>query len=188
MKKHIIILTMLSLATLFAACGGNTNVSATNKTGSESPAAVSNTLVTADPTIIPTQAAPDTTENSAKSEYDEYGYIKKISKACDENGIYSLIINFNNTIPANAEMKFLFYNDETGIETVVCTYQAMYERNADGIYETKCLYNGDIDVNYHNKTELKIPVTFSATVRAKRAEIYLVENGNEIKLTDVTKE
>lgn len=183
MKKTLRLLITFALLASLAACGetGNTSVSSASTPNSPASTLAS---VTAEPTVEPTQAAPDPTAVVSGGEYDEFGYIKKAAKACDEGGIYSLTLTFNNTIPAIGEVKFLFYNDESGVETVVCTYQAMYERSADGIYETKCLYNSDVDVNYHGKTELKIPVSFGATVRGKRAEVYLIENGNETKLAD----
>lgn len=114
---------------------------------------------------------------------DEFGYIKKIQKASEESGIYSLILYFNDTVPDKGEIKVLFYSDETGFDTQVAIYQAQYERS-NGLYEIHTFLDNLVDVNYHGKDELKIPITFGATVRAKRAEIFFVDSA-ETPLTVV---
>lgn len=135
-----------------------------------------------DPTPTPKAEDPKPTDKPAY-QYDEYGYIKKYSMGDDaEQGIYAIVVTYSDLIPDKGTLTYLYYNDETGVETTVCTYTLTYEKDSNGKYEAHGYYNGQVDINYHQQAELKINITFGAMTRAKRCELFLEANGQKTKI------
>lgn len=82
-------------------------------------------------------------------------------------------------MPTEGLVELLFYGMNGDTETQVCCYEAKYEREDNGLYEIRRFYDGNVDLNDHQKQELKVPVTFGAAVRATRVEATLIVNDSE---------
>lgn len=156
----------------------NTQPGTDDPVGADTPAGTDNT-----PADTQAPAA------SQGGEYDEWGYIKRMSCGIEEAGIYAIVITFNmDLMPENGGFRYLYFNNEHGTEEQCCDYEGHYTKNADGTYNAACTYNGMVDMNYYNKTELKINNTFGAMTRADRAEIYIIDaDGVETKIYDIYK-
>lgn len=141
--------------------------------------------------IEETDSTDDNTDEAASEvtntpdpepEASEDGFVKKTQYYDDDNGVYAFEIILNDTVPDKGTIEILFYDYVDGAETQVCDYEAVYERS-NGLYDIYRTFDGNIDVNDHQKSELKVPVTFGATIRAKRLVTTLItEDGTRTEL------
>lgn len=167
-KKIVLVLGVALSVLCFCACGEKEpDVTSASVSVTTSVPAKSDTSVVA---TVSEQEVPPAADDD---------YVKKAQYADDDSGIYAFAIVLNDTVPAKGLVEILFYGMNGDTETQVCCYEAEYERGDNGLYEIKRFYDGNVDVNDHQKQELKIPVTFGATVRATRVEATLIVNDSE---------
>lgn len=131
----------------------------------------------------PTPQADPTPTAASENKYDKYGYIKKYTVGDDPNaGIYAIVVYFTELIPDKGTITYKYYNDESGVETAVCTFVINYEKGSNGLYEAQSFYNGELYLNYHKLEAMKTDLTFGANTRAKRCEMFLDADGKEEKI------
>lgn len=195
MKKprliQVLLICLLASLTLVA-CGDNEPSTVSSKKKGENDNKPTLTVApTGKENNTPTQAqqTPDndkitsTPAAQPSKNYDDFGYIAKYSIGDDESqGIYAIVITYSDKVPEKGTLTYKFYNDESGMETTVATYVVNYEKDSNGKFETREFLDGEVYINQHKKDEMKINITFGASIRAKRCELFLETNGKEVKV------
>ena len=121
--------------------------------------------------------------SSATKAPDASTDILKINGGADEVGIYAIVIRMNMDLAGEkGEIEMLYYSSETGIETQVNDFVLQYERDDYGTYEIQTFSDGEVYLNKHKQSEIKITNEFGAMTRADRVEIYYTPDGGQKEL------
>ena len=139
-----------------------------------------------DETDIPAESSIDTGNEESKetdisSEETDNGIIKKITGASDENGIYTIVITLNDNISEKGIVEMVYYGAKGTPQenSVVNTFRIEYYKDTTGKYEISTFFDGDVYQNYHQKDEVNVNNTFSASLRAGKVVISYTPEGGE---------
>ena len=167
-KRFIRILTavLAFLLCLFAlaGCGGTSEDTTSAKKNTEAPAGTS-------------AAANDTVQTTPEANNSVF---KKITGAADETGIYAIVITLSDKAAAKGKVEMVYMGAKGSAQEndVVNTFRIEYEKQSDGTFEVQTFFNGEVYLNYHKQTEVKVINEFGANIRARNVTVtYTSDDG-----------
>ncbi len=124
----------------------------------------------------PSETEPSETESSSETEAETPAAssetadnaIAEINGAADKNGIYSIVIRLTDQAADKAEIEMVYYGQKGTPQenSIVNKFRIEYEKGADGTYEIRTFFDGEVYQNQHQKAEVKVVNTFGAALRA----------------------
>lgn len=184
MMKFLKFMAMAAVCSAFAFAVTACDDSSTGASDSEVTSSDSNAKSSASQPASSESKVSSSASTPASSAGKDEGLILRTQGAAENAGIYAFLITLNPKFAAEkGKVEILWFSSETGKEEQVLEYVGDYETNADGkTFNIYCTFNGNIDQNLKNKTELKISATVGATIRGDRLEVYYTPDGGKREL------
>lgn len=127
-------------------------------------------------------SVPDTSENVTENADDnDSNVFKKVVGASDDGGIYGIVVTLSDKAADKGVIEMIYYGAKGTPQenSIVNTFRIEYYKEEAGTYEIHTFYDGEVNLNYHHQTEVKVNNTFGADTRAGNVTIYYTPDGGE---------
>lgn len=180
MKKNLlkasVLFAVVFCTVLFAACGKSP---AGPGIETEGKAGQTQSRETAPQSGAPSPGT-DTEAPTPPKSPELHEVLAKVTGGADETGIYSIVVTLSDKAADKGTVEMVYYGAEGSPQenSVVNTFRVEYEK-ADGLFEIRTFFDGEVYQNLHKQTQVKVNNTFGAALRARCVIISYAPDGEE---------